>query len=40
MPWTTTWVDVEMLPVAISLDITFEEGNYADWPLLVVCSEN
>ena len=35
MPWTSSWIDVEMLPVAISLDITFEEGNYAEWPLLV-----
>ena len=35
VPWTSTWEDATQLPVAISLDIEFEEGAYTEWPLLV-----
>lgn len=33
--WVNTWEDTSALPVAISLDIQFEEGSYAEWPWLV-----
>jgi len=33
--WVNTWEDTSTLPVAISLDIKFEEGAYAEWPWLV-----
>jgi general secretion pathway protein J len=33
--WLTSWEDTGSLPVAIALDIEFEEDVYADWPLLV-----
>lgn len=33
--WVTGWEDTSKLPVAVALDIKFEEGVYADWPLLV-----
>ena len=35
LPWTNDWQDVGALPVAIALDIVFEEGAYTDWPLMV-----
>ncbi|HLF32049.1 MAG TPA: prepilin-type N-terminal cleavage/methylation domain-containing protein [Xanthomonadales bacterium] len=35
LPWTSTWEDPALLPVAIALEIEFEEGAYTDWPLLV-----
>ncbi len=35
LPWTNTWEDAATLPVAISLDIEFEEGAYTEWPLMV-----
>jgi len=35
LPWTDTWEETGTLPAAIALDIEFEEGTYADWPLLV-----
>jgi general secretion pathway protein J len=35
MPWTNAWEDPGQLPAAISLDIEFEAGAYAQWPLLV-----
>lgn len=35
MPWVTTWDETSTLPVAISLDIEFEEGSYTEWPWLV-----
>ena len=33
--WTNTWEDPATLPVAISLDIEFEEGSFTQWPWLV-----
>jgi len=33
--WVDVWEEPGLLPVAIALDIEFEEGVYADWPLLV-----
>jgi general secretion pathway protein J len=35
LPWTSTWEDPALLPVAVALEIEFEEGAYTDWPLLV-----
>jgi len=35
LPWTNTWEESGTLPAAISLDIQFEEGSYAEWPLMV-----
>ncbi len=35
LPWSTVWEETDTLPLAISLDIEFEEGRYTDWPLLV-----
>lgn len=35
VPWTEQWEDPAVMPLAVSLDIEFEEGSYADWPLLV-----
>lgn len=35
VPWTNTWEDPATLPVAVALDIEFEEGTYTAWPLLV-----
>jgi len=35
MPWTNVWEDTAVLPVAISLDIEFEEGSFTQWPWLV-----
>jgi general secretion pathway protein J len=35
LPWTNNWEDAGLLPAAIALDIEFEEGSYADWPLMV-----
>ena len=35
LPWTSIWADPALLPVAIALEIEFEEGAYTDWPLLV-----
>jgi general secretion pathway protein J len=35
LPWTSVWEETDTLPVAISLDIQFEEGSYTHWPLLV-----
>jgi len=35
MPWTNSWVETERMPVAVSLDIEFEEGAYTQWPMLV-----
>lgn len=35
LPWTSAWEDTGLLPVAIALDIEFEEGAYTDWPMLV-----
>jgi general secretion pathway protein J len=35
LPWVSAWEETDTLPVAISLDIEFEEGSYTDWPLLV-----
>ncbi len=34
-PWTNRWDDPSVLPMAVALDIVFEEGSYAQWPLLV-----
>ncbi len=34
-PWVDTWEETDKLPVAISLDIEFEEGAYTAWPLMV-----
>jgi len=33
-PWTTEWEDSSQLPLAVSLDVEFEEEVYASWPLL------
>jgi general secretion pathway protein J len=33
--WVSDWEETAKLPVAIALDIQFEEGVYTDWPLLV-----
>lgn len=33
--WIADWEDVGKLPVAVALDIEFEEGVYTDWPLMV-----
>jgi general secretion pathway protein J len=35
LPWVSAWEETDTLPVAIALDIEFEEGSYTDWPLLV-----
>ena len=35
LPWTSTWEESETMPVAVALDIEFEEGSYTDWPPLV-----
>lgn len=35
LPWTPLWEETDTLPLAIMLDIEFEEGSYTDWPLLV-----
>ena len=35
LPWTDRWDESQNLPVAVSLEIEFEEGAYPDWPLLV-----
>jgi len=35
LPWTNTWEDPATFPVAISLDIEFEEGAYTEWPVMV-----
>jgi general secretion pathway protein J len=35
LPWTNAWEDAGTLPIAISLDIEFEEGAYTEWPLMV-----
>jgi len=35
LPWSSVWEETDTLPLAISLDIEFEKGSYADWPLLV-----
>lgn len=34
-PWTDLWEDPAVMPLAVSLEIEFEEGAYMDWPLLV-----
>ncbi|HKX55137.1 MAG TPA: prepilin-type N-terminal cleavage/methylation domain-containing protein [Xanthomonadales bacterium] len=33
--WVTDWEETAKLPVAVALDIQFEEGAYTAWPLLV-----
>jgi general secretion pathway protein J len=33
--WTTSWTETERMPVAVALEIDFEEGVYTDWPLLI-----
>jgi general secretion pathway protein J len=33
--WLSDWEETGILPVAIALEIEFEEDVYADWPLLV-----
>lgn len=33
--WISEWLEPAQLPIAIALDIQFEEEVYADWPLLV-----
>ncbi len=33
--WVTDWEETAKLPLAVALDIQFEEGAYTDWPLLV-----
>jgi general secretion pathway protein J len=33
--WIEEWLEPGLLPVAVALDIEFEEGVYADWPLLI-----
>lgn len=33
--WVSEWVEPNLLPVAVALDIEFEEEVYADWPLLI-----
>lgn len=33
--WVSDWEETAKLPVAMSLEIQFEEGAYTDWPLLV-----
>lgn len=33
--WTSTWEDPASMPVAVSLDIVFEEDVFTTWPLLV-----
>jgi general secretion pathway protein J len=33
--WLSDWEETAKLPVAVALNIEFEEGVYADWPLLV-----
>lgn len=35
LPWINSWEETDKMPVAIALDIDFEEGAYTDWPLLV-----
>jgi general secretion pathway protein J len=35
LPWASVWEETDKLPVAISLEIEFEEGSYTQWPLLV-----
>lgn len=35
LSWTNSWEDAGLLPAAIALDVEFEEGSYADWPLMV-----
>jgi len=35
LPWTELWDDPALMPLAVSLEIEFEEGTYMDWPLLV-----
>jgi general secretion pathway protein J len=34
-PWTSEWLQTDQLPAAVALQIEFEEGAYAEWPLLV-----
>ncbi len=33
--WTNNWEETTRLPVAVSLEIDFEEGAYTEWPWLV-----
>lgn len=33
--WVSDWEETAELPVAVALEIKFEEGVYTDWPLLV-----
>jgi hypothetical protein len=33
--WTSTWEDPASMPVAVSLDIEFEEEVFTGWPLLM-----
>ena len=35
LSWMPSWDDYGTMPVAVALDIEFEEEVYADWPLLV-----
>jgi general secretion pathway protein J len=33
--WIGVWEETGMLPVAVALEIEFEEGVYTDWPMLI-----
>jgi general secretion pathway protein J len=35
LPWASVWEETDKLPLAILLEIEFEEGSYTHWPLLV-----
>jgi len=35
LPWVSEWGETDTMPVAVALDIDFEEGAYTQWPLLV-----
>lgn len=35
MPWTTTWMENNRMPVAVALEIEFGPDSYTQWPLLV-----
>ncbi|MDX1379829.1 MAG: prepilin-type N-terminal cleavage/methylation domain-containing protein [Xanthomonadales bacterium] len=35
LDWTETWTETDLLPAAISLDVTLSEDRQVDWPLLV-----
>jgi len=35
LPWSSQWEETDKMPVAVALDIDFEEGAYTQWPLLV-----